>query len=173
MSTIVAVETGAYTEFGADTRTSGSQLNDGWVKKVFQTCADTYTIAVAGDLRAMQVMQYAILPPVPDASRTEDYMDHFFTKSVVPAIKTAFKDADAEEALTESVMLIALRGRVYETSSDGAWQRNVRGRYAMGSGADYALGALEAGASVTNAISIASIYDPGTNDRVQNVVITR
>jgi hypothetical protein len=62
--------------------------------------------------------------------------------------------------------LIAVRGRVYELSNDLAWKRYESGVYCTGSGWQFALGALRAGAPVYDAIEIASKYDMATGGRI-------
>lgn len=169
MTTIVALEEFDRVVFAADTRVSGYHLNDGWVDKIVRN--GWFTFAAAGLLRSIQVLQYAKLP-VPPVVRDTDTVDRFVTKELVPAIKEAFEEADAGDAKDESVILAAVSNRVYMFYGDGSWTRSPSGRYAVGSGADYALGALEAGVSPEEAIRIASLYDSGTNSDARVVEIT-
>ncbi|UDL15913.1 protease [Microbacterium phage Pumpernickel] len=160
MTTIIAVENEKGVTFASDSRISGWGINDGWVSKVVKNGAITF--GAAGYLRTIQVLQYAKLTE-PPADATPEGVDRYVSLELVPAIVSAFKEVASEESLKRSVILLAVAGRVYEVSSDGAWTRTADGFYAVGSGSMYALGALAAGAKPAEAIKIASRYDWGTN----------
>jgi ATP-dependent protease HslVU (ClpYQ) peptidase subunit len=167
MTTIIAVEEKTGVTVAADSRVSGGPLNDGWVQKIVKN--GPFLFAAAGHLRAIQILEYAHLP-YPPATNKDNAIDRFVSLELVPAIIEAFTKVDDSESREGSTFLAVVRGRVYEISGgDGAWLRSDRGLYAIGSGSMYALGALEAGASVEKAIRIASTYDGDTNDSV-NVV---
>lgn len=51
---------------------------------------------------------------------------------------------------------------VWEMEENGLWLRISRKQWAIGSGADYALGAMAAGATAREAVEIASRLDSGT-----------
>ena len=170
MTTIVAVETEKGVTFASDTRVSGWNINDGWVSKVVKNGAITF--GAAGYLRTIQILQYAKLtePPV-DA--TPEAIDRYVSLELVPAIVAAFKEVNQETAQKYSIILLAVAGRVYQVGGDGAWTRRADGFYAVGSGADTALGALAAGAKPSEAIEIASRYDWGTNADAKELKLDR
>ena len=164
MTTIVAIEGRGKVTIAADSRVTGSSINDGWVQKIVQN--GDFTFAAAGHLRAIQVLEFAHLPQ-PPATNEDGAIVRFVSVELVPAIVTAFSTAKADDAKNQSVLLAIVRGRVYDIyGGDGAWVRSPRGLYALGSGSRYALGALEAGATAEQAIKIASLYDWGTNGTV-------
>lgn len=172
MTTIVAVEKPTGVTIAADSRISGYQINDGWIQKIVQN--GDFTFAAAGYLRAIQVLQHAHLPQ-PPLEATPQAIDRFVSVELVPALTEAFNSSlgpspsgpNDDEALQGSVFLVVVRGRIYEiTGGDGAWVRSQSGHYAIGSGAAFALGALEAGVEPKRAVKIASIYDPSTNSTV-------
>lgn len=168
MTTIVAVERNDKVTFAADSRVSGYQINDNWVSKIAQN--GPYTLAAAGYLRAIQILQYAKLP---DPPKTEDpaMIDRFVTQEVVPAIKDAFKD---DSDTKDNTMLLAVSGRVYQVWTDsGSWVRNADGNYSIGSGSDIALGALAAGAKPAEAVAIAARYDSGTGGEVVTMKVKK
>jgi len=167
LTTIVAVEKDGKVKFAADTRiTTGWSKSDGWVSKIVHN--GEVTFAAAGYLRAIQVLAYAKLSPLPEKA-TEDLIDRYVTLELVPAIREAFDATGADKnALAGSRVLVSLLGRVYSVhGGDGSWIRNKEGIYAVGSGADWAIGALSAGASPEEAIKIASKFDLYTNDDVR------
>jgi 20S proteasome alpha/beta subunit len=166
MTTVVAVETQAGVTFAADTRVSGMYTNDGWVNKVVRN--GRFGFAAAGYLRAIQVMEYAKLPDIPAGDGVT--IDRFVTVELIPAILSAFADAKTpEETLQQSVILVAVAGRAYEVTYDGAWTRSPLGFLAVGSGYAFALGALANGASPKKAVETASVFDTGTNGDVRIV----
>ena len=59
--------------------------------------------------------------------------------------------------------LIALNGELFEIADDFSVSRDDSGFYGVGSGSSYAIGALHAGASIEQALSIASLNDAFTS----------
>lgn len=170
MTTIIAVETEKGVTFASDSRVSGWNINDGWVSKVVKNGAITF--GAAGYLRAIQVLQYAKLTE-PPADPTPDAVDRYVSLELVPAIVSAFKEGSEEDVRKRSIILLAVCGRVYQVDGSGAWTRAADGNYAVGSGADLALGALAAGAKPTEAITIAAKYDWGTNADAKELKLNR
>lgn len=61
------------------------------------------------------------------------------------------------------VMEFKTDGHIVEYATDGVTETNpARGYFAWGSGADYAYGAMEMGASARRAVEIAMLFDYGT-----------
>lgn len=104
-----------------------------------------YLIAGAGSVRGCNILQYGFKPPKPVGD-----LDIFFTKRFIPAMRKAFLEAgydikqESAAAEHDSEFIISVRGRVYLISDDYSWERSKSGLYVAGSGAHYALGALEA-----------------------------
>lgn len=172
MTTIIAVETEKGVTFASDSRITGWNVNDGWVSKVVKNGAVTF--GAAGYLRAIQVLQFAKLTE-PPTDPTPEAVDRYVSLELVPAIIAAFKEPtiNNETALKFSHILLAVSGRVYEVTGDGAWVRQADGFYAVGSGSDLALGALAAGATPKKAIEIAAKYDWGTNADAKELRLNR
>jgi len=169
MTTVVAVETPKGVTFASDSRiTTGWQVNDGWLDKVVKN--GSITFAAAGYLRTIQILAYAKLPEPPTSSK-EAVLDRFVALELVPAVVNAFKDTSEGDALRGSQVLVSFRGRVYSIGGDGSWLRSKNGHYAVGSGAEYALGALAAGSTPKESVVIASQYDNGTNSDVRKLTI--
>lgn len=178
MTTIVAVENKDKTVIAADSQmTIGYDKYAGMVKIVSN---GEYTFAAAGYARSLQILQFASLPPVPMSinftassivKKEHAELDRFFTVEIIPAVRKAFEGLDSE-AITGSRVLVVVKNRVYSVNGAcGAWMRSENGYYAVGSGAAYALGALEAGADPSQAVTIAGRYDNGTNVDVMEVEI--
>lgn len=170
MTTLVAVENTHRTEIASDSQlTFGMTKSAGFIKVIKN---GEYMIAGAGAARSIQVLQFANLPPVPEiqSGRYSDLvhpqLDRFFTVEMVPAIRDAFDMGD-KEALSESRLLVAVRNRIYDVNGPcGTWIRYPHGMYALGSGGEFALGALSAGATPEQAVEIAGNFDIGSNGDV-------
>jgi hypothetical protein len=115
-----------------------------------------YLIAAAGDLRAINILQYAFTPPNPKAA-DKSSLDKFMTNQFLPALRKCFEDEGYGEssridskdtrrapAGNDSDILVAVKGVIYEIGGDYSWTRESRSIYAVGSGSDYALGAAYA-----------------------------
>lgn len=107
---------------------------------------------VCGSLADAQKLAYA---PIPDLDTWD--RDEWVTSVLNKKLK---------KRLEYSECLISVQGRVYAWS-DGSWVRSDTGVYAAGSGADIAFGAIMAGASIREALEIASEHDPYTGGTLQ------
>ena len=74
-----------------------------------------------------------------------------------------FSEKEKEEGELFSILL-AVKGEVFEIDEDYSVARRADGIYAIGSGADFALGALMAGAESTDAMQIAASLDVNTHE---------
>ena len=87
---------------------------------------------------------------------------------MIPSLKSfiddskLFTDKDKEDGDLFSI-LIAIKGEVFEIDQDYAIARRSDGIYAIGSGSDYALGAMMAGVSGIEAMKIAESLDVNTS----------
>jgi ATP-dependent protease HslVU (ClpYQ) peptidase subunit len=125
-----------------------------------------FIIGAAGDVRALQVILHTWKPPSAIAKDKENIFQFMISK-VVPSLKQQLteygllesKSADKE---FELYVLIAFNGNIFEIDSDFAVSRSDSGYYGIGTGGDYALGALYAGATPEQAASIAALNDSKT-----------
>ena len=74
-----------------------------------------------------------------------------------------FSDKEKEDDDLFNIV-IAIKGQVFEIDQDYAITCRANGIHAIGSGADYALGAMMAGASGQQAMSIAAALDVNTSE---------
>jgi len=166
MTTIVAVQHEDKVVIGADSRvTSGNGRKASHSAMVKITARSPYIIAGAGECAPCDIAQHIWQPPVP---KTSDYKDlyHFMISKVIPSLKLCFKENeykwDTEDEETKFAFLVAIGGQVFEISDDMSVCLDGRGFYGIGSGSDYALGALASGADIKQALRIASDYDAYT-----------
>lgn len=140
MTTVIAVQGPDYAILGAD-----SQITDGdrivlspSTPKIVKV--GKYLLGVRGDARAGDVLMYSWKPPLYDGTDPVKFMG----KKIIPSIIAAFKannyDFDKDGAMFG--FILAFAGNVFEIGSDMSISQNIDGIYAIGSGSDYALGAL-------------------------------
>jgi ATP-dependent protease HslVU (ClpYQ) peptidase subunit len=110
-----------------------------------------YLLGAAGDVRAINILHHAFNPPVAPPNLKGKKLDQFVTVKFIPSLRECFEaqgyaSADNENkthvAEHGSVIFMAINGTIYIIDGDYSWISDVNGMYAIGSGAQYALGAL-------------------------------
>ena len=166
MTTVIAIQHSQGVEMIAD-----SQINSGGqpyfhadMVKIVER--GKYLIGIAGRVVALQAIQNSWNPPALTASHKSSLYNFIITK-VVPSLKSfiedskIFSDKEKEDDDLFSI-LIAIKGEVFEIDQDYSVARRSNGLYAIGSGSDYALGALNVGASALQAMEVAASLDVNT-----------
>lgn len=151
--------------------TSSSKYVDPRMSKIVQR--GKYLIARSGDVNACDIIQHIWRPPTPTAKDKVDLF-HFVIAKVVPSLRKCLKDNDytlekAPDEATRFVILIVVSGQLFEIDDDFAVAVREDGFYGIGSGSDYAVGALYAGATAQRAVEIASQLDPNTGGHIITV----
>ena len=184
MTTIVGIQGHNYAVIGSDSRivqtddNSWGQIstlstNHSKVARIRQ-----YLIGVAGDVRAINLLHYGWTPPKANPRHTRRELDTFVTREVIPGIREVFDNhgystkTDETGATQNSMIMLAINNTIYVIDSSYAWATDNLGLYAIGTGAPYALGALntlppaqtpkQAQQHAKTALTIASKYDPHT-----------
>ena len=109
-------------------------------------------------------------PPLVSAKAKQNLYE-FVINKVAPSLKLTLVEAGIEfnkgsedsDNKFELQLLVGINGTIFEIDSDFAVAMNDTGLYAIGSGGDYALGALHAGATVLDAMRIAAVNNNGTS----------
>lgn len=129
---------------------------------------DQFYLGVAGYARHSDVLHYAEVPEVHPAEFTAPGFDArgYLVTQVIPAWLRALKstheiDPDTLDDWPKGSALIVIAGRIFTTDSVFAVTEHLEST-GIGSGSDYALGALAAGKSVEKAMEIACDLDSGT-----------
>lgn len=176
MTTIAAVEGENWAVVGYDSRVSvidpAGRIYTMPKSSGKLTKNGEYLIATAGDLRVLNILSYVFKPPVIPRANTN--LDKFMVSTFIPALKECLEEHSvSKDGEHGALLIVAVRGRVYEIGEQFEWCADTRGMYAIGSGESYALGALyallpkkptleEAKSCVKQAIEIAAQLDPGT-----------
>jgi len=171
MTTIVAVTTAKGVKFAWDSQTTWQYRAMLGAVKVFQNGPVTFGVAGLG--RALDVLKYM---GVPDRKEYEPDFDNeaWIVRSLVPAIIKEFKGVDVGESdsfSTEAHAIISVGGDTGYLSGNLSFVRDESGTYAVGSGSQYALGALSAGASPKKAVEIARDWDLYTGGDIKEMTV--
>jgi len=187
MTTVLAIQGDGFAVITADSRIV-SVSDDGVASPILHLGSNLskvaqngpYLLGAAGDVRAINILQHAFVPPSPPNNLKGKKLDAFITNKFVPALREAFEKqgyATPEREGThiaqhDSMVLVVIHGVIYVIDGDYAWCSDSNGYYAIGSGGDFALGALRvllnkkkaidipgAKLAATKAISAASKFD--------------
>lgn len=146
MSTVAAIQGPSWVVVGYDSQVS----EDSGRKYVLPSDAgkvvenNEYIFGVAGDLRAVNILSHAFIPPDPGkklGAELDEFMSTKFVLALKKCFDTNFYGKDGEQG---SNILIAVNGTVYEIGGNYDCVRDVYGYYSVGTGSPYALGALHA-----------------------------
>ena len=147
---------------------------------------DGYLIGAAGDVRAINILHHVYEPPSLRYCTTQEKIEQHITKKVVPTLRSCFdaegysppdkgdRDHKAEHG---SSIIISIKAQIFVIEEDYSWAQDESGIYVIGTGQQYARGAIHAltGTNSTkhltkakaleiikSALLIASAHDPYT-----------
>lgn len=167
MTTIIAVQYDDKAVIGADSQTTGStgrKAIHSQMVKINQR--GDFIIAGAGECAPCDIAQHIWNPPMP-TGKDWNNLYHFMISKVVPSLKTCFKENeykwDYDDDESRFGFLILIGGEIFEIADDFSVSMDGKGYYGVGSGSDLAIGALSAGATMREALKIASENDAYTS----------
>lgn len=133
-------------------------------RKVF--ARDGILYGVAGSLRFLHAMEHSDLPPI----RIGDDIPKWLTLEFVPTIAGFCESIwpKSQEDGYEIGMIVAIQGAMYEIDGGLGWLRRDESIVAIGTGSQYALGAMHAGKTPAEAVGIAKHCDPYTGGRIDS-----
>lgn len=144
MTCIIAIETDAGVWMGADRLASlnGTKLTID-VPKIFEV--GELLIGASGPVRLSQLLA-TLNPPVHTLGWD---IDRWVTLDLAAAARQHLAGNDYDRKIenrswVDGRWIVAVRGRAYTIHSDYSWTRGADGIHAIGSGADHALGAINA-----------------------------
>lgn len=170
MTTIVAVTDGKRVHIGSDSQaTAGMRKHSIAGGKII--AVGDYTLGVAGLYDLMARLKRTEFPAVTgdiDAHVHDTLIPFLLEQQSI--LLTEFEVPEEQQHQYASQILLALRGRVYEIAlvKGVSPLQETTGRYAIGSGTTYAIGALGAAkkntaAAVLTALQAAAKHDAGTS----------
>jgi ATP-dependent protease HslVU (ClpYQ) peptidase subunit len=166
MTTIIGVEYANRCVVLGDSRVVGDSKIYSHPDMVKVITNGNYLVGVAGDVRALQVVLHTWKPPA-FLAKDRTNIFQFMVNKVAPSLKQLLTDAGLLDSKSpdkdfEINIIVGLNGSLFEIDSDFAVSRSDSGYYGIGTGGDYALGALYAGATPEQAASIAALNDSKT-----------
>ena len=166
MTTIIGVEYANRCVVLGDSRVVGDSKIYSHPDMVKVITNGNYLVGVAGDVRALQVVLHTWKPPA-FLAKDRTNIFQFMVNKVAPSLKQLLTDAGLLDSKSpdkdfEINIIVGLNGSLFEIDSDFAVSRSDSGYYGLGTGGDYALGALYAGATPEQAASIAALNDSKT-----------
>jgi ATP-dependent protease HslVU (ClpYQ) peptidase subunit len=188
MTTIVGVQGDGFAVICADSRISSMHSDGSQISTLREGSGKVavngkYLLGAAGDVRAINILHHAFQPPAPPPNVVGKKLDQFFTMKFIPSLRECFEsqgyatpERDDKEHIAEqnSTIIVAVNGVIYVVDGDYAWSSDANGIYAIGSGASYALGAMQvltrnkketiqqAKAHAIKALNVAAKFDPHT-----------
>ena len=168
MTTIIAVQGKDGVRFGADAQvTSGNGRIARHPQMTKITERGQFVIAGSGECAPCDIAQHIWEPPIPKVADHAD-LYHFMIAKVVPSLKACFKEQEYkwndDDDESKFSFLIAIGGQVFELADDMSISLDSNGFYGVGSGSNYSIGALYAGASIEEALKIAARNDAYTSE---------
>lgn len=189
MTTIVGIQGENYAVLATDSRISDVDESGGIyqvstlssrVSKITQN--GKYLIGAAGDLRAINLISYIFSPPSPSPSLGNSALDRFMIQKFIPSLRECFESSGYSSSSKDSpntaehasTIIVAINAVIYIIDGDYSCMSDKIGIYAVGTGAPFALGALQAftdGQAISlaqakkissKALSIAAKFDPYT-----------
>lgn len=157
MTTILGIQGDGFAVIGVDSRVS--EMPDEGVTTQIVTLTETnskvnsngrYLIGAAGDVRAINILHHAFRPPECPPNLRGKKLDHFFTVKFIPALMECFEAQKYSQPQNESSLhlaeqgssvIVAINGIIYVVDGDYSWASDMSAIYAIGTGAQYALGA--------------------------------
>ena len=173
MTTIVGVQYEDRCVIVADNQVTddqGRRFNHPDMKKIAQRGA--FLVAGSGEVSPCDIVQHFWVPPKLTATDKKDIY-HFVITKAMPSMRKCltengydFNEGKGDGKANEQRFhfLIAVCGELFDVADDLSVCRTGDGLYAVGSGENYALGALAAGANPEEAVEIAcrfSVYSSG------------
>lgn len=163
MTTIVAAQLQDKAVIYCDNQVSSGHMryNDKRMAKISKR--GDYLIAGAGEVQPCDIAQHIWIPPTPTVKDNKD-LYHFMIVKVMPSLRLCLKNNgyNFEEGTEDDYrfkFILAIGGQLFEIADDCSVCVRDDGLYGIGSGSEFALGAMHAGASPLKALDIAAKLD--------------
>lgn len=162
MTTIVGLVKDGCAIMGADSQVTDGDRKNNHIKMEKITKNNGYLIGGSGDAQPCDILQHIFVPPVPNATQKKD-MYKFMITTFVPAMREVLEENGWKPSTKDEdsgfSTLVAYDGQIFDIGDDFSVLMNDTGIYGIGNGSKYAIGALEAGATVEKALEIAANND--------------
>jgi ATP-dependent protease HslVU (ClpYQ) peptidase subunit len=164
MTTIVGVETKTGFTIAADSQTTEGERP--YISKDVPKIVEVgdYVICGAGTSRYCDIITYGWEPPAYDGTNLYKFMVCKF----IPSMRKAHEETGYVLKEDEgAVFLVGLENKLFYICEDYSVLRSDSKMYSIGTGGNWALGALFAGATVEEAMKIAIKLDINSGGKIQ------
>ena len=151
MTTILAIQGEDYCAIGSDSQWTDDYGRVGKMSQSKVVSVGKYLIGIAGDTRGANVIQHTFAPPVLPHKLGGVKLTKFIVTHFVPALKECLESNgvgrpqyDDQPAQSANDILVCANGVIFQIDSDYGTEIDANNLYAVGSGAHYGLGALQA-----------------------------
>lgn len=160
MTTIIGIQGEGWAVLATDSRiasfdSDGNAYQSGTLGNGMSkvTTNGKYLLGAAGDVRAINLIQHAFVPPTPGVNLAGKKLDAFITTKFIPALRACFDehgystadgDRKTHQAEQNSTVIAVVNATIYVVESDYSWASDQNGIYALGTGSAYVLGAIHA-----------------------------
>jgi ATP-dependent protease HslVU (ClpYQ) peptidase subunit len=151
MTTILAIQGDDYCAIGSDSQWTDDYNRVGRMNQPKVVVVGKYLIGVAGDTRGANVIQHAFTPPVLPPKLLGAKLVKFMVSQFVPAFKECLESHgagrpqyDDQPAKSANEILVCANGTVFQIDEDYGTETDTCNLYAIGSGAHFGLGAMQA-----------------------------
>jgi len=173
MTTIAVTKTAEGVMFAADEQTSAGNLKGYGFEKVFAN--GPVMFGVAGSVRISNLLRYVLDVPSRHKSTAPD---EWVVRELIPAIRTCLEDEKAlgeDEGMADAEMRVIVHayGVTGYIDSGLSWFGQYDDYWSVGSGDNFALGAMAMGADAEVAVDIAKKFDTGTGGETNVWIVTR
>ena len=151
MTTILAIQGDDDCAIGSDSQWTDDYNRVGRMNQPKVVAVGKYLIGVAGDTRGANVVQHAFNPPVLPPKLLGAKLVKFMVSHFVPAYKECLESHgagrpqyDDQPAQSANEILVCANGTVFQIDEDYGTETDTCNLYAIGSGAHFGLGALQA-----------------------------
>jgi ATP-dependent protease HslVU (ClpYQ) peptidase subunit len=166
MTTIVAVESKHLATIVAESYTTYGDrpYYHPDVKKI--TKSGSWLLAASGDARACDIITNVWKPPSPRGNKN---LHIFVSTTVIKSLRKILSENEYTQQPKDDGfdLLMILNGQVFHITNDFTLLKSINGLYGIGSGSAYALGAIEAGADIVQAVRIAIELDINSGGPIQ------
>jgi ATP-dependent protease HslVU (ClpYQ) peptidase subunit len=181
VTTILAIQGDGWAAIGSDTQWTDDYNRVGRMNQSKVITTGKYLIGVAGDTRGANVVQHSFNPPALPPKVTGAKLTKFIVSQFVPSYKEALESQgagrpqyDDQPAQSANEILVVANGVIFQIDQDYGTETDTCNLYAIGSGAHYGLGALQAVTEkkkitvatvrplMLKALTIAAKFDAGT-----------
>jgi ATP-dependent protease HslVU (ClpYQ) peptidase subunit len=142
MTCIVAIKDGARLIFAGDSL--GAEITTGYARlavrpKVFsrETLGGNFLFGYTTSFRLGQLLEHDLVIPIPER---DDDTTEYLVRKFIPAARACLKEGGEEPG----IFIVGFRSHIFEVQTDWQVTEWVDRFSAIGSGANYALGALHA-----------------------------